>query len=359
MSDFFEATIEEYEQASWVADLLAPVAFDGSFSLPDGSTWTGTKSTERYDGNLFHTRVVGGQAKLGTVLGAKFYSGNVSLQVAAGDVCTEAGEKVGSIPSGMFLNTFQRQSGSASSALDALASAFGLIWWIGRDGLVSMSVKRPVGAEANGVRISSDVDASIVLSQPEGVTLGAAYDTAEPLVSMPVIRHVRWKLMPDKFEAQLYPIPFLFSNPVQTFYDRHYDAVVESDNGDGTISVFADAGRRGKFGVSKAKLFCGVPGAKVTVQNGDEVTLGFLGGNPQAPYCVSMAQDGTATKKVARNTDPIIATLSATDITALAAMLKVGAGPAVGSTIVATPSDLPLSGTCQINGGTSRISVGD
>jgi hypothetical protein len=351
-----EVRIEEFQQATWVAELVSDTSFgsSGSFQLNDGSTWQGASVIERYDVYRYYTTVVGGAGKLGVVIPDKFYSGNVSLQIAVQDVCSACGESVGNVTAGLFLSTFQRQQGTASVALDAIASAFGLIWWIDRSGLVNMSAQRPVGAEASGTRTSSDVDASIVLTEPLNVTLGAAYDLADSLVQMPVIQHVRWKQNSDKFSAQLYPLPFLFKNPVQTVYDCMYDATVQQDHGDGTGDFYVD----NRFFVT-CRLFCGVPGAKVTMDPGDVVAVGFFGGNPQAPFAMGMAQNSTAIKKVARNTDPIIATLAAADITALALMLKVGAGPALGSTIVATPTDLPLSGTCQINGGTSRISVGD
>ncbi len=359
-----EARIEEFQQATWVAELVSDASFGSSntFQLNDGSTWSGVSVSERYDVYRYYTTVVGGAGKLGVVIPDKFYSGSVSLQIAVQDICTACGESVGQVTAGLFLSTFQRQQGSASVALDALAAAFGLIWWIDRSGLVNMAAARPTGAEATGTRTSSDVDASIVLTEPQGVKLGVGYDTSDSVVKMPVIQHVRWFQNGEKFTAQLYPLPFLFRNPVQTDYDCLYDATVQQDHGDGTGDFYVDS----RFYVT-CRLFCGVPGAKVTMQAGDEVTVGFFGGNPQKPFALGMAQNSAATKQVARNMDNIKATLTGLapgtmlQLATILATAFVCAAPGSPTTLnpafAATAPSLDILGT--ITSGTSRISVGD
>lgn len=378
-----EAHIEEFEQGTWVADLIADQPFAGSFQLIDGSTWVGTKVSEISDRGRYFTKVVGGLGSLGATVLDNFYQGQVSLQVIVNAVCgasggpKDKGELTGNIAPGVFLTQYQRFVGLRSEALDAIAKAAGgavtpgadpLLWWIDRAGLLQMQLPNPT----TGARVSTklvtgiqdmekvDVDASVELVSPSNAELGALYGTPAQAV-----RHIRWKMTQDKFTARLFFVPFIFRPPAQTKYDRKYDAKIISDNGDGTVDVLAyrspSEGKAPAFGVSKVQLFCGVPGSKVKMQAGEEVTLGFFGGDPQKPYCESMKQDATVapTKKVARNGDPIIATLSAADITAIALMLKVGPGPAVGSTVVATAAPQQLTGTCQINGGSARLLVGD
>lgn len=346
MKKIISLIVEEFEGGAWVADAVSLDQFDGSFELA-GETWTGTMVTERLEFERYHTTIVGGANKLAQVLQDKFYDGSVSLRAALEDICRESGEIFGGAKAGTFLATFERIRMPACEALDAIAAAFDLIWWIGRDGQVQLQADRPAGDEATGRRVSVDTS-SVLLREPEDLTLGATYDDA-------TVRHIRWHFTAGVFEARAYFVPFVFREPVQTRYDSLYDAKVDRDNGDGTIDVIA----AGRFGVTKVKLFCGVPRSKVKVDPGDLVTLGFFGGDPQKPFAVAMAQHTSATKEVARKGDTIKATLSEADITAIAAMLKVGPGVALGSTVVAVPIATQLSGPCDITQGSERLKVGD
>lgn len=338
------AQIEEFEQGSWVADLVSSDPFSSSFTLTDGSTWSGATVSAHQDQQQYFTRVVGGAGKLATVIPDKYYSGNVALSVAVADVCTACGESVGVVTTGAFLNNFLRIQGTAADALDALAEAFGQIWWIDRTGLVNMRAQRPTGAEATGEREKSDVDSALLVN-PQGLTLGVGYQTEDPVAAIQQIRHIRWKLEPTRFSAQIYAFPFLFRSPAQTAYSCLYDAQVISDNGDGTIDVRVT----NRFGVVKVPLYCGVPGSKVKTKVGEAVTLGFLAGDPQKPYAVAMAQSSSATKQVARNTDPVKVT-----IPALSFLVSCSGSPAVG---VLNPAAIDVTGTIQ--GGTARLMVDD
>ncbi len=337
------AVIEEFESGTWVADIVSLDAFDGSFEIA-GVTWTGTAVSTRLEFEQHHSRVVGGGNGLAAVLADKFYDGNVSLQAAVSDVCRQSGETFGSATPGAFLTSFERLRGPAYAALDSIAEAFESLWWIGRDGSLNMKTQRDTGPLATGSRVSSVSD-SVLLVEPKDVQLGGTYGDDSK-----VIRHVRWDFSAEHFEARLYFIPFIFRAPTQTDYDSHYDALVDRDNGDGTIDVIAS----GRFGVTKVKLFCGVPGSKVKVNPGEMVTLGFFGGDPQKPYCVAMAQSSTATKEVARNGDSVKVTINSANISSLAPFIisTPGGGPCSG-----IPGSVDVTGT--ITSGSERLKVGD
>lgn len=368
--NFVKAVVDEFENGSWIADLHSMQSFgsSGTFILPDGSSWTGATLSERIEFDLYHTRVVGGAGKLGASLLDKYYQGNVTAQVALGDICNEAGESAGTVPAGIVMNTFQRQAGITSEALQALADVFQFLWWIDRAGLVNMAATRPTGSDATGLRISSDTDGSATITQPVGVKLGVGYETGQP-TAIPVIRHVRFLVTPQVFSAHIFPYPFLFVPPSQSKYDRHYSAVVTADNGDGTVDVKADA----RFGVSKVRIFCGVPGSKIEMKAGEEVTLFFLAGDPRKPCCASMAQDTNATKQVGRKGDSI-GSGSADDSTFWnwfsafqAAMAVPAVEPGNGSpsgfqTILNAAfasAPFPSSLTGKITSGSDRLKVGD
>lgn len=341
-----EATIEEFEGGSWVADLVSTDKFDGSFDLA-GDTWKGTAVSERLEFELYRSKVVGGAGKLSTVLPDKFYSGNVSFQVATQDVCRESGETFGSAPPGVFLSTLERLRGKAFQALDGLAESFSVIWWIGRDGTVRLDVARPVAGPPTGNRVES-FNNSVVLSEPEQLTLGSVYD-GKP------VRHIRWHYNAKRFFAEVYFVPFLFRPPTDTRYDKFYDALVDKDNGDGTIDVIADS----RFGITKVKLFCGVPGSKVKMNQGEEVTLGFLGGDKQKPFAVAMAQSPTATKAVARNGDTVQVQISASNIATLAPLITAPPGAAGGPCAPTPPGLTAVTLDGQITSGSERLKVGD
>lgn len=352
--EIIDARIEEFQQGSWIAELVSAQSFGGSFTLNDGSLWQGTTLTERFDVYRYHTRVVGGAGKLAAIIQDKFYSGNVSLQVAVGDICNEGGERIGNVAMGIFLSTYQRIQGTVAAALSQLAAQFGLIWWIDRTGLVNMAQARPTSGDATGTRVSSDVDASIVLVDPVNVVLGASYDSSDSTAAMKSIQHVRWSQTDKKFSAEVYPLPFIFRQPTATAYDRMHNARVDKDNGDGTIDVIIDA----RYGEQKIPFFCGVPHSKTKFDGGEQVTVGYFAGNPNAPFAMATAQDTTASKAVARKGDgagggTIVLTF-------------VGSGtlggtytPGDGSAQQTITPGSPITIKEAITSGSSRISVGD
>lgn len=334
-----EATIEEFEQGSWVADILSIDKFAGSFDL-GGATWNGTMVSEKLDAERFKTRIIGGKNKLTAPLRDKYYDGSVTVQVAVQDICREGGETFGGAKAGAQLTTFQRIRCPVSQALDSIARAFDLKWWIGRDGAMQMQDARPVGGAATGTRVNDDVDASCDIIEPVGVVLGGTFD-GKP------IRHIRWELDAKRFAARVYSVPFVFRQPTQNAYDSLESARVDRDNGDGTIDVIVG----GRYGLTKIRLLCGVPGSKVKVKGGEEVQVGYFGGDPQKPYAVSMAQDTTATKQVARSGDSVKIP-SGTTVAVTGAV--VGGG---GGSVNSITFNADVVGT--ITSGSERLKVGD
>lgn len=347
MNGILKIELEEFEQGAWVADIVSLEAFDGSFEFA-GVTWTGTAvdSSEYID--RFRTRVIGGGNGLQTVIAQRWYDGNVSLQAAVQDVCRLSGETFGSAVMAKFLTTFQRLEGPARAALDSIAAAFSLIWWIGRDGQLRMLAERTSTVEVEGENTAVDSD-SATIANPAAIEIGSSFTAVGD--ESKTVRHIRWFMDANKFEAQIFYVPFVFRAPVETRYGRMYNARVNSQNADGTIDVIAD----GKFGVTKVPLFCGVPHSRVKVDSGDQVILGFFGADPQKPFAVAMGQDTTATKEVGRKGDEVTVSLSAANMTTLATLLVC---TAPGSPPTSIPGTVPsIKGT--ITQGSERLKVGD
>lgn len=352
MKQITEIEIEEFEQGAWVADIVSLEEFDGSFEFA-GATWTGTAVSSSEHVDRFRTRVIGGANGLSETVGHKWYDGSVSLQSAVQEVCRICGETFGSSETAKFLSTFQRLEGPARAALDAIAAAFSLIWWIGRDGKLSMLAERSSSAEVKGENIAVESD-SATIANPESIEIGATFDDK-------TVRHIRWKMTAAKIEAQVYYVPFIFRAPTETRYGRMYNAKVDKQNSDGTIDLIAD----GKFGVTKVPLFCGVPHSKVKVDGGDQVILGFFGADPQKPFAVAMNQDTGATKEVARKGDgagagSMVFVHTPASGPAVPCVLSITYNPGDGS----SPQVLAAgSGTLnikeKITAGSERLKVGD
>lgn len=341
----FSATIDEFEQGSWVADIVTFDQFSGTFQLQsDGDTWTGTKVSERFDDGKFYTRVIGGQNHLATVIDDKYYNGSVSLTAALQDICNDGGESIGSAKAAIFLTPFMRIRGKVSEALQTLAEAFSLMWWIDRDGTLSVNDARQGSGSATGYRVKSDTDSCVTLDESTGVKLGATYSSDEN--DTMTIRHVRWRLTKAQLLADIYAVPFLFRPPTDNRYSGLRDARVDRDNGDGTIDVIAS----GRFGVTKVQLLCGVPGSKVEVRGGEIVSLGFFGSDPQKPFAIAMGQDVTAVKRVARVGDTI-------DLGVGAVLTGNATGVVPGAIVFTLSAPAPSVGT--VSSGSARIKIGD
>ncbi len=341
MKQIIELIIEEFESGAWVADVVSLDEFTGSFDFA-GVTWTGTLLSSQEYVDRITSKIIGGKNGISKTIQSQWYDGSVSVQVGVQDVCRLSGETFGSAQTGKVLNTFQRHSGPAYEALNAIAEAFDLMWWIGRDGQLRMLSERTSSATVVG-ELGERGESSVIVTNPQTLEIGSTLDDK-------TIRHIRWRLTQDSFYAEAYFVPFIFRPPTNTKYSRMYNAKVDKQNSDDTIDVIAD----GKFGVTKVPLFCGIPHSKVKIDPGDQVILGFFGASPQKPFAVAMSQDTGATKEVARKGDSIDA----------GSLLVVS--PGVGTcTITYVPAGgVPVPGTTALDGGkvtsgSARIKIGD
>lgn len=276
------AVVEVPYSGAWVADTTDTVDATGTFNLTDGRTWSGTVASRAKDGGRYHARIVGGKGKLGATLADKWYNGTLLSDTVAEDAISEAGETLGASAIGQRIDSWQRKEGTLGQALAQLAATTGSVWWVGRDGTVNLAASRTgdtIQAATVSV-ISTDVDGSVLLNVLPGAPELRPGDTWNGVV----VRHVRWTLTPGNLTAALafYDLP----TPELTLdYLRTYDARVDSQNDDGTVNVIVDQ----RFSVASVKWLSGLP-AKVTINPGDQLTLCWLGGDPQYPVCMGVPQ---------------------------------------------------------------------
>lgn len=291
------ATVEELYSGSWVADTVDVSPPTGSFDLA-GSTWSGTvlPDSQSKDGGRYYARIVGGAGKLATKLADRWYNGTSLADTIAADMVAEAGETLGVSALGTSANSWQRKAGTLGECLSQLVATLGGVWWVGRDGKVNLGPSR-VGSDIPAPTVTvltTDVDGSLVVNPNTGlagITPGAQWQGK-------VVKHVRWSLTPGNLSAAL-AFQELPSPPLTFDFFRTYSAKVDSQNGDGSLNVIVDA----KFAVSNVQWLAGVP-AKVVINGGDAITLGWLGGDPRYPYTVGLAMTA-GTKAAAGKGDTV------------------------------------------------------
>ena len=286
------ATIEEMLRGAWVADTVDTAAPTGEFTTADGVGWSGAVFSQSLDGGRYYARIVGGKGKLATVLPDKWYNGTSLIDQIVSDAIAEAGEVLGTSDLGTRVDSWMRKSATLGETLSQIAATMGAIWWVSRDGKVNMSSTRSgVDVPENAVNVtSSDVDGSVFLNPFPAAPVIAPAGTWKGAT----IRHVRWVQVPENLTATLL-FHELDSPPLTWDYLRTYSAKVDRQNSDGSIDVIADS----RFAVTNVKWLAGLPG-KIVVNGGDEVTIGWLGGDPRTPVAwgLKMGTDGKAAARV-------------------------------------------------------------
>jgi hypothetical protein len=291
------ATIEEMLRGAWVADTVDTVAPTGAFTTADGVGWSGAVFSQSLDGGRYYARIVGGKGKLATVLPDKWYNGTSLIDQIVSDAVAEAGETIGTSNLGTRVDSWMRKSTTLGQTLSQIAETMGAIWWVGRDGKINMSATRSgVDVPEDSVNVtSSDVDGSVFLNPFPAAPVIAPAGTWKGQT----IRHVRWVQVPENITATLL-FHELESPPLTWDYLRTYSAKVDRQNADGSIDVIADS----KFAVTNVKWLAGLPG-KIVINGGDEVTIGWLGGDPRTPIAwgIKMGTNGKAAARVDDSVD--------------------------------------------------------
>lgn len=277
------AIIEEPYSGAWVADTVDTVAPTGSVSMPGtAAPWSGTIISSSQDGGRFYSRIVGGKGRLGEdkPITDKWYNGTLLADTVAQDAILEAGEVFGSSSLAIRVDSWQRKAGSLGDALSQLVSIAGGVWWIARDGSVNLAPARTgnVIAPSTVSQTASDVDGSLTLNLNSAIV-----STGDTWLGR-TIRHVRHTLTSNSFTSQI-SFTDLPGLRLGLDYLRTYSARVDTQNSDGTLDVIVN----GQFSVTSVRWLSGLP-AKVVVNPGDLVTLGWLGGDPRAPYSALLEQ---------------------------------------------------------------------
>jgi hypothetical protein len=269
--------VEEFAQGAWIADIQTVEPTEGRFSLAD-EEWAGTVLVEKEDGGRWYSRLIAGAGGTLTELPDRYYEGTVTVSRIVEEICSASGEAFGSAPTDVVVTTYHRMKATAGQALVRLCATLGLVWWIDRSGRVHVASARPEPASAiEGIRTSTDTDGGVTLANTEGAVPGARY-------AGEVVKSIRWIISPTREAAACYFTEEIPPDPLD--YLKTYTAKVERQNADGSVDVIV----AGRFGVTHVQLLSGIPTSEIVLLEGDQVTLGFYGGDPRAPWAIATAQ---------------------------------------------------------------------
>jgi len=298
----------------------APASYVGT--ITHASTWQGRAKAV----------VMGGAGRLLGELAPTIRSRNyepspfpIKVSTIVEDIASDAGETLAAGVSdalgALIVPRWLRAAGTPATALDALARVLGLGWRTLADGTLWVGVETwPAATDVAGLYQQNDDGG------PGVIDAAQAASTLVPGTTVlgQQIREVVYQVADARCELYYGPNPVeLFTQAVQSnaiplVYRETHAATVRSQNSDDTVDLEVDDQRIKQ--IAKVPLRVGLPGARVLVDEGLRVRLGFEDGDPSKPYATGIDADPTASAGVARVGDAcgyLYAQLGATGIAAL------------------------------------------
>jgi hypothetical protein len=347
---------------AWHLDMHADAeTMTGTLKLSfEGVDMVGTVLRSGVSGGRLGARIVGGKGGISKEIGVKNYASSAGTKISTvlADIMRETGETLSSTSDtavlGRTLPKWERIAGPASHALVNVLETAGAVWRVLRDGTIWVGMPTYPEATVDHVLIDEDWVNGILTIAPEKADL-------EPGVTFrgQKIDEVVHRLTPESLrtEAHLTSVSsslnrFLAGVRRSIDYSRPYPGRVSKQNGDGTLQVVPDDERVKGAGLDRVPYYVGLPGSTVKVNPGQRVLLAFEAGDPKRPFIGGW--QGGAPKEItvagptglpaARQGDMTATTLTALDLTRLAAFLVCGApgspatlNPAAAASLQLTP----------------------
>lgn len=339
------ATIEEPAIGTWVID--ADVQPDDDLSegiAVGGQVWVGLVTSSRLEGGVRKVRVVGGTASIGQEIPSQSFA-KLSYSVVLSRILQNTGFS-GTIDDGT-LGVYALLGGPLGLVLGVLSRTIGLDWWVTRAGSIVVGTR--AAGEVLADRIASDLDSCVYFSCT-GVTQivpGMTYEGR-------TIRHVRWRLSPERLLAEVSFTDYPRSEP-SLGYELSYAAKIVSQVADQPL-VNVLVGER--MGITEVPLLVGGP-FRVKMSADDPCRVAFVEGDPRRPYAFATGQRGS--KKVAREGDTIdLGSLQFVDPGPAGPEVLTWLPPATEDNPIPTPivissSPVPIYGV--INSGSPEVSI--
>ena len=298
--DVLAATIQEPRYGVWsaVVDVSSETALSGRVELVvDGVTWSGTIVKGSVNAGRYHCQMVGGAAKLASVLPAKYYLG-VPLSVVLSDIMMATGEELSPVTDDSVrshsVSRWSRPQQKASAAIKQCADEMGLVWRVTRGGPIWLGVEKWIVHTPKYDEIDRVPGRDSVLIAPEAPTLQPGVRFMDRNVSRVTTEvsasGLRQTVM---FEASggtggnrlAEDIGAVIGQHVDPKIDymRMYPSRVVKQTSDGTLEIIPDAEKMRGTGLTRVPIRHGIPGLRVQVPAGGKVLLFFENGDPKAP----------------------------------------------------------------------------
>lgn len=267
--------------------------------------------------------IEGGTGGLTKTAGAKMYDLQITAAVVAQDILTEVGERLDpSSQLGAALSSWVRRRSTAAEQLSALCDAIGCVWRVQLDGSIwiGQDTYQPLAGWDHDIPQDGwhalygalHVDCSAIGALPGRSYVGTLPGLDSPRRILSVLYSTG-----DGPQAWLYfgddraPSSDNAAEALREFVREtmrgvewypSFSARVAVQRSDGTLDVYPDDRRLPP--VTSVRLRLPVPGAKLTVPPGSQVTILFENGDPRQPVAVAYGT-GNPPNAVALVTDGV------------------------------------------------------
>lgn len=299
----------------WTADLVVDAtSTDGltgavTISIADGKLdLKGTAKRVGVHNDTVLMRVLAGAGGMATQTAPKDYD-NIQARAVLEDLLKTTGERLSSTADASTLGTTLTRwvtiQQSTGAAIGLLAEHLGVAWrvladgtvWMGPESWPEASIEAELlGSAPNEARLELGVEAPLLLP---GTTFdGEKVNQVEHRVKADSVRTMVW-LEAGGVDRSRGVMQGLIRSllPGLGYYGLYPAKVVDQSDDKLTVDVTPDDPNLP--GVSKAQLWLGLPGARVQVDAGAYVLLGWKGGDPSKPFAVALWEPGATVPEIA------------------------------------------------------------
>lgn len=350
--DVSKGMLRMFERGNWVARLgigneAAPVVGETCsilFARESGAvdTFVGTvRASVLLEGTVeLSVTVVGGKGKLNAPeIVARYHTSgitNVHAGLVAKSIATAAGETlaagVDTALGSYQLRAWARAKGTATGALDVLASVLGLGWRMLADGTIWIGAETWPEVTAIDGYVSGDPGDGMVLYQTDGAPLRPGtsidgrratevcyyFDAEDP---QPVRRWLRAEVRVAQAGSPTYPAP------LDPYRSTWAGTVLAQDVAGGVLQIACDSATMGND-LRDIPLRMGGPGLLATIPEGTRIRVRFENADPRFAFAETEDQDPDATKPLALKDDEVsCGYLSALGVAPMAPIVFVLAPP--------------------------------
>lgn len=275
---------------AWSAEIAlgseAPLAVGAAaaLALPGAPDMLGRVVRAGVYGGRLRARLVGGNLDWNQTIDLQHY------QAADGDQALRELGVLADAPLELDLPFWTRPVGTIGQAVQALATAAGVNWRVNPTGTVRIRAEQPFAVDPVATELFRDDARGLIEIAPDaaivqpGCTVGTDsvgdvlyfFEGGQPL------RCRYWTEGRARLRGALERIVRWITR--DAMFLGQYTATVIAQGADGSLDLLPDDRRIQGQGLQSVPIRHGLPGCTVKVAPGEQVLLGFDGGDPRQPY---------------------------------------------------------------------------